>query len=195
MFGGTFHPSSYPQVPKETQEGSHRPGSSDFICNCFLCNKLQSYESYRHLDYCPTRSASRRRDFSDTILVQIIWGTLCTMRITICGLILKALLRIFLELKSICGGCAEAYLAKCFESRSPAFPQQISSTTKTCFALQGTEKGFSALRKPQYRRCKYEDGQSLSLIVDLSPLTFKSFQFLLYLKQTNKQFQCCCESL
>lgn len=46
---------------------------------------------------------------------------------------------------------------------------------KTCFALQSTEKGFSALREPQYRRCKYEDGQSLSLVVDQSPVTFKSF--------------------
>lgn len=86
MFVGTFHPSSYPQIPNRTQEGGHRPGSSDFVCNCFLCNKLQSYESNRHWDSCPTRSTSRRRDLPDTILVQIISGTLCAVRITIPGL-------------------------------------------------------------------------------------------------------------
>lgn len=58
------------------------------------------------------------------------------------------------------------YLAKCFEARGPAFPRQISSTTKACFVLQSTGKGFCALRNPQYRRCQYEHEQSLSLVVD-----------------------------
>lgn len=75
----------------------------------------------------------------DTILVQIISGSLCAMRITIHGLNPEGLAQYFFwNWKAFVEAMQKPYLAKHFGTRYPAFPQQVSSTTKACLALQST---------------------------------------------------------
>lgn len=103
------------------------------------------------------------RDLPDTILVWIISGTLCAMRITILGLNPEGFAQYFSGIEK----CLWR-LCRSLTWINALRPGALLSLSRylACFVLQSTEKGFSALKNPQSRRCQYEDEQSLSLVMD-----------------------------